>query len=152
MVRIFPDCIRIRSGLEEFLSVCIHFRVFNIRNQSVFEYSKVTFLWCWHSLQSYPAKTSTIRIWLCIRIKIWKQIRYQYYSSVSDLSGGFSGGGQVLVLVRLACVLHRWRWCGEPNIGARSRVFPSVFVGRGGGLGGGDGCLSPAMDLLLEYH
>ena len=33
-------------------------------------------------MQFYPAKTSTIRIRLRIRTKIWKQIRYQQYPSV----------------------------------------------------------------------
>ena len=42
MVRIFLDRIQIRSGLEEFLSVRIRFRVSNIRNRSVSECSKVT--------------------------------------------------------------------------------------------------------------
>ena len=84
MVRIFPDRIRIWSGLEGFLSVCIRFRVSNIHNWSVSECSKVTFLWCRYPLQYYPAKTNTIRIQLRIRTQIWKQIRYQWYPSVFD--------------------------------------------------------------------
>ena len=56
MVRIFSNRIRIRFGLEGFLSIRIQFRVFNIRNRFVSEYLKVTFLWCRYPLQFYPEK------------------------------------------------------------------------------------------------
>ena len=84
MLRIISDRIRIRSGLEGVLSVRIRFRVSTIRNRSVSEYSKVTFLWYRYALQSYSTKTNIIHIRLRIRTQIWKQIRYQWYLSVSD--------------------------------------------------------------------
>ena len=77
MIRIFPDRIRIRSDLEGFLSVHIRFRIFNIHIR--IQILKVIFLWCQYPLQFYPAKTNTI----CIRTKIWKQIRYEYIRSYS---------------------------------------------------------------------
>ena len=43
MVRIFSDRIRIRSGLEEFLSVRIRFRVSNIHNRFVSNAQKLYF-------------------------------------------------------------------------------------------------------------
>ena len=50
IIQIFSDRIRIRYSLKEFLSVCIRFRVSNIRNRFVSECSKVIFLLCRYSL------------------------------------------------------------------------------------------------------
>ena len=63
----------------------------------------ILFLWCRYLLQSYPTKTNTIRIRLRIRTQIWKQIRYQWYPSVSDL---FSSLRTRLTTLTKLCLPH----------------------------------------------
>ena len=101
MLRIFFYRIWIRSGLKEFLCVCIRFRVFNICNRFVSKCSKITFLWCRYPLQSYLTKTNTIRIQLRIRTQIWKKydisdihpypIRFHPYLRRRQCSNNWSG-------------------------------------------------------------
>ena len=84
MVRIFPDRIRIRSDLEGFYpSVSDSGYSISVINPYL-NTKKLYFLWYRYPLQSYLAKTNIIRIRLRIRTKIWKQIRYQQYPSVSN--------------------------------------------------------------------
>ena len=98
------DIFRLYSNLirfERVLSVRIWFRVFNIRNRSVFKCSKIIFLWCRYPLQFYPTKINTISIRLHIRLQIWKQIRYQWYPSVSDPFSSLLGPNSLVIFLNL---------------------------------------------------